>query len=150
MKDLSASASGRTHASVDAAYGLLSDFESYPDWFPEGVKSIQVLERDPDGHPSRLQAQLHTSSGPVQRDFDMQMTTVLRRLEMVELRRVPNQNRDGEEMTVSWRLTNGPQTLVAVDLRARLDLPGFLPVGGLAQGMADQFLQAALRRLNGS
>jgi ribosome-associated toxin RatA of RatAB toxin-antitoxin module len=150
MKDLSASASGRTDASVDDAYGLLSDFESYPDWFPEGVKSIQVLERDPDGHPRRLQAKLHTSSGPVQRDFDMQMTTVLRRAEVVELRRVPNQNRDREEMTVSWRLTNGPQTLVAVALRARMDLPGFLPVGGLAQGMADRFLQAALRRLNGS
>jgi ribosome-associated toxin RatA of RatAB toxin-antitoxin module len=150
MKELSASASGRTHASVDEVYGLLSNFESYPDWFPEGVKSIQVLERDPDGRPSRLQTKLHASSGPVQRDFDMQMTTVLRRLELVELRRVPNQNRDPEEMTVSWRLTKGPQTLVAVDLHARLDLPGFLPVGGLAQGMADRFLQAALRRLGGS
>lgn len=148
MKDLSASASGRTDARVDEAYALLSNFESYPDWFPEGVKSIQVLERAPDGHPSRLSVKLHTSSGPVQRDFDMQMTTALRRAELVELRRVPKENRDQEEMTVSWRLTDGPQTLVAVDLRARLDLPGFLPVGGLAQGMADRFLQAALRRLN--
>jgi ribosome-associated toxin RatA of RatAB toxin-antitoxin module len=150
MKDLSASASGRTDVSVDEAYGLLSNFESYQDWFPEGVKSIQVLERDPDGHPSRLQTKLHTSSGPIQRDFDMQMTTTLRRPQLVELKRAPNQNRDQEEMTVSWRLTEGPQTLVAVDLRARLDVPGFLPVGGLAQGMADRFLQAALRRLNGA
>jgi ribosome-associated toxin RatA of RatAB toxin-antitoxin module len=150
MKDLSASASGRTHAPVDDTYGLLSDFESYPDWFPEGVKSIQVLERDPDGHASRLQARLHTSSGPVQRDFDMEMTTTLRQPDLVELKRVPNENRDREEMVVSWRLTSGPQTLVAVDLRAKLDLPGFLPVGGLAQGMADRFLQAALRRLDGA
>jgi ribosome-associated toxin RatA of RatAB toxin-antitoxin module len=150
MKDLSASASGRTHASVEGAFELLADFESYPDWFPEGVRSIQVLQRDAGGHPSRLQTRLHTSSGPVQRDFDMQMTTTLRRPELVELRRVANENRDREEMTVTWRLTRGPQTLVAVDLRARLDLPGFMPVGGLAQGMADRFLQAALRRLNGS
>jgi ribosome-associated toxin RatA of RatAB toxin-antitoxin module len=149
MKDLSASASGRTHAPVEAAFTLLSDFESYPQWFPEGVRSIQVLERAPEGHATRLQVRLHTSSGPVQRDFDMQMTTALRHLELVELRRVPNENRDREEMTVSWRLTNGPQTLVAVDLRARLDLPGFMPVGGLAQGMADRFLGAALRRLSG-
>ncbi|HWD64689.1 MAG TPA: SRPBCC family protein [Solirubrobacteraceae bacterium] len=150
MKDLAASASGRTHASVDDAYGLLSDFESYPDWFPEGVKSIQVLERYPDGHASRLQARLHTSSGPVQRDFDMEMTTTLRATELVELKRVAHEKRDREEMVVSWRLNSGPQTLVAVDLRAKLDLPGFLPVGGLAQGMADRFLQAALRRLNGA
>lgn len=150
MKDLAASASGRTHASLDAVYGLLSDFESYPHWFPEGVKSIQVLERAPNGLPSRLRTRLHTTSGPIQRDFDMEMTTTVRERELVELRRVPNENRDREDMTVSWRLTAGPQTLLAVDLRARLDLPGFLPVGGLAQGMADRFLQAALRRLDGS
>ena len=149
MKDLAASASGRTAASIEACYALLSDFESYPDWFPEGVRSIEVLERDPAGWPSRLRTTLHTSSGPVQRDFDMQMTVRLRPPEEVELTRAPNENGDREDMVVSWRLTSGPQTLVAVNLRARLDLPGFLPVGGLAQGMADRFLQAALRRLNG-
>lgn len=149
MKDLSGSASGRTDASVDAAFALLADFEGYPNWFPDGVKSVRVLERSPDGHPSRLQTLLRTTSGPVKRDFDMQMTATLRRFELVELRRVPNPDRDTEEMVVSWRLSPGPQTLVAVDLRARLNLPGFLPVGGLAQGMADQFLQAAIRRLDG-
>lgn len=149
MKDMSATASGRTDASVDDAFGLVADFESYPRWFPEGVKSVRVLERGPDGHPTRLQTLLHTSSGPIRRDFDMQMTATLRRLELVELRRVPNENGDPEEMTVTWHLTDGPQTVLAVDLRARLDLPGFMPVGGLAQGMANRFLQAALRHLSG-
>ena len=147
MKDLTASASGRTGAPVDQAFTLLSEFEGYPDWFPEGVKSLTVIGRDPAGRPNHLDATLRTTSGPIQREFRMEMGVTLREPELVELKRMPNENRDRENMTVSWRLTSGPQTLVAVDLRARLDLPGFLPVGGLAQGMADRVLQAALRRL---
>ena len=148
MKDLAASASGRTAASTDAAYALLSDFESYPVWFPEGVKEIEVTERDADGHPSRLNTTLQTTSGPIQREFRLHMGVTLRPPELVELHRVPHEDRDSEAMTVSWHLTSGPQTLVEVRMNARLSVPGFLPVGGLVQGMADRFLQAALRQLD--
>jgi ribosome-associated toxin RatA of RatAB toxin-antitoxin module len=148
VKDLSASANGRTSAPIEQSFALLSDIESYPDWYPEGVRAAEVLERDSEsGQPTRVKTTLYTSSGPVQREFRLHMGLTLRPPELVELRRLPHEDRDREEMTVTWRLASGPQTLITLDLHARLDVPGFLPVGGLAQGMADRFLGAALKRL---
>lgn len=149
MKEMSGTATGRTRTSIEDCYALLSDIEAYPEWFPDGVRAAEVLERDPaSGEATKVKTTLHTSKGPG-RDFKLHMEVNRQAPELVELRRIPHEQSDAERMTVTWRLTRGPETLIGLALAAQLDVPRFLPVGGLAQGLADQFLQAALRRLNG-
>lgn len=150
MKQLNASAAGTAGASVHECFELLSDFERYPEWLPDEVRAAQILERDPaSGRVVKIKTTLHASQGPIQRDFKLHMAVTLSRPELIELRRLPKEPSDREEMLVRWRLGNGGEegTRLAAELKARLDIPGFLPVGGLAQSMADRFLAAALRQL---
>jgi uncharacterized protein YndB with AHSA1/START domain len=149
MKELSGTATGRTRAPIEECYALLSDVESYPDWFPDGVRAAEALERDPaSGEATKIKTTLHTSKGPGG-DFKLHMAVTRQPPELVELRRLPHEQEDPERMTVTWHLTRGPETLIQLALAAQLDLPRFVPVGGVAQGLADQFMQAALRRLDG-
>lgn len=146
MKEMNAAASGRTRTSIEDCYALLSDVEAYPEWFPDGVRGAEVLERDPaSGEATKVKTTLHASG----RDFGMDMAVSRQPPELVELRRLPHEHSDGERMTVTWRLARGPETLIQLALAAELDVPRFLPIGGLAQGLADQFLQAAVRRCSG-
>jgi hypothetical protein len=75
------------------------------------------------------------------------MTVTLRRPELVDLRRLPERPGDPELLSVVWRLRRGETTRLTVDLQANLDVPRLLPLGGVAQGLADRFLEAAARRL---
>jgi hypothetical protein len=149
MKDLTGTATGRTQIAIEDCYALLSDVGSYPDWFRDGVRAAEVLERDPaSGEATKVRTTLHISMG-LGRDFTLNMGVTRRPPDMVELRRLPHESSDPEEMTVTWHLSQGPETLLELAMAAQLDVPRFLPVGGLAQGLADQFMQAALRRLDG-
>lgn len=152
MKELNASAAGTAEAPIEECFELLSDFERYPEWLPDAVRAAQVLERDPSsGRVVKIKTTLHASQGPIQRDFKLHMAVTLSRPELIELRRLPKEPTDREEMLVRWRLAGGASdgTRLAAELTARLDIPAFLPVGGLAQSMADRFLAAALRQLAG-
>ena len=149
MKDLAATVTGTTSASVEDCFALLSDFESYPRWFPNGVTAAEVLERDPASNdPSKIKTTLHVAQGPLVRDFKVHMAVTLQRPQLIELRRLPKEPSDREEMAVVWRLRdeNGA-TEVEAGLNARLSIPPFLPVGGIADTMARGFLNAALAQL---
>ncbi len=54
-----------------------------------------------------------------------------------------------EHMVVSWALAEdgAAGTQLTVELQAALNLPPFLPVGAIAQSVADGFLAAALAKL---
>jgi ribosome-associated toxin RatA of RatAB toxin-antitoxin module len=153
MKDLAATATGTTPADRAAVFALLSDFESYPRWYPSGVRGAEVLERDPDtGKPTKVKTTLYAKVGPISREFKLHLKVITRELELVDMQRLPKDPRDHEEMQVTWNLV--PATVVSpggtaitVALKARLSIPPLVPVGGVADSMAKGFLNAALRAL---
>lgn len=150
MKQLDSSVAGTTPASIEDCYATLSDFESYPRWFPGNVPAAEVLERDPaTNEPTRIKTTLHVAQGPFVRDFKVHMAVTLDPPRLIELRRLPKEPSDHEEMVVTWRLrpANGG-TEVEASLDAKLSIPAFLPVGGIADTMARGFLDAALAQLN--
>jgi hypothetical protein len=149
MKDLAATATGTTPTPIEECYALLSDFERYPDWFPDGIKAAEILEQGPDGEPVKIKTTLHVAHGPIVRDFKVHMAVTGRRPELIELRRLPKEpSGDHEEILVSWRLSDQDGgTEIEAGLRASLDIPRFLPIGGLADSMARGFLDAALAQL---
>ncbi len=146
VKRLQGTASREVASSPAQCLALLEDVERYPVWYPEVVRRVEVTRRDGDGRPSEVAADLHLSYGPVTRDFDLLMA-VLVRPPTVTLDRVRDQPSDEHEFQVAWRVADGPRTRIELRLAANLDVPRFLPVGGIGDGIAGGFVDAAAREL---
>jgi ribosome-associated toxin RatA of RatAB toxin-antitoxin module len=151
MIELTATASDVAPAPIERCFELLADVERYPDWYPAGVKRVEVLERDPDGRPTLVAALLSLGDGPIRKDFDMQMAvaTTAPSARGVELTRVKQNAAEGERMVIAWALAEdgAAGTQLTVELQAALSLPPFLPVRAIAQSVANGFLAAAIARL---
>jgi hypothetical protein len=113
------------------------------------VKSVEVLERPDEGPPTRVRAKLHFSQGPIARDFDLVMAVTVERPTTVRLTRIPNEPGDAERFEVTWNLAPDNPTRISLALVANLDVPRFLPVGGIGDSLAQGFVTAAVNRLSG-
>ena len=148
MKELTGSASGTTPASPEASIALLAAVDRYPDWHPEVVKSVEVLERDASGQPTKARAKLHVQQGPITRDFDLIMSVdVDPQQGTVKLHRTPHEPADGEKFEVNWSVDGSAPTRIRLDLAANLDVPRFLPLGAIGDALAGGFVSAATRAL---
>ncbi len=144
MKDLSGRAGAAVSVPRESCLALVESVEAYPSWYPEVVKSVEVLERDPDGAATRVRTDLHLSQGPLSRDFEVTMAVDVNRPKTVRLHRIPHHRGDDERFEVMWTLAEGR---IDLDLRASLPVPRFVPVGGLGDAVAKGFVDAAVRAL---
>ena len=127
---------------------LLADAERYPNWYPEVVKSVEVLERDASGQPSKVRTKLHVQHGPITRDFDLTMSVDVEPQQgTVRLHRIPHEPSDGEKFEVNWSVNGSGPTRISLDLAANLNVPRFLPLGGIGDTIAAGFVSAATRAL---
>ncbi len=147
MKELTGSASATTAASPADAVALLEAIDGYPRWTPDVVKAAEVLERDFDGHPTRARAKLHVERGPLTRDFDLLFDVKVDPGGTVALTRVPHEGSDTERFDVTWRVGGGQGTRIELHLAANLDVPRFIPLGGVGDSMAAELVNAARRAL---
>jgi ribosome-associated toxin RatA of RatAB toxin-antitoxin module len=148
MKHLAATATRQVKASIEQAYALLSDVDGYPRWYPTGVPSAVTTKRDADGGPTEARATLAVATGPIKRDFDVNMSVKREPQRLVELRRLPKSAGDREQLLVRWRLApSAGGTTLTVELDAELSVPAFLPVGSVGDGIAGGFADAAARAL---
>lgn len=149
MKHLDASAAGSTAADPQRAVELLADVEAYPQWYPDVVRSIAVLERDLDGAARRVRATLRAAVGPVTRDLGLTLE-VIRGADTVTLRRLTEEASDGERFAVEWQVTPGAAggTGLHLHLDASLEVPRLMPIGGVGDALANGFVDAAVRRLD--
>src|SRR5207302_8304241 len=80
-------------------------------WFlGKQAKLNQLRPPQPNGHVKPkvpLYRSLRASQGPIQRDFRLHMAVRLRRPELIELRLLPQEPSDSEELSLSWRLSSG-------------------------------------------
>jgi hypothetical protein len=144
VRELHARASADTAASVEAATALLRDVEGYPRWYPEGVRTVQALERGADATASRVRATLHLAQGPLQRDFQLTLAVSEPGGGVIVLERERHSPSDPERLAVTWRVQEGQISLI---LDAVLDVPRLLPLGGLGESLARGFVAAAARAL---
>jgi hypothetical protein len=147
MREIAATAQGETPTPIERCFEQLADIEGYPSWYPSGVKRAEQLERGPGGELTKVQATLALNQGPIQRDFTLDFAVTLERPRLVELQRVPHlHSSSGTTMVIAWRLRElaAELTEVVVDFNAQLDIPRFLPLGGIADSIAGGFLGAAL------
>jgi ribosome-associated toxin RatA of RatAB toxin-antitoxin module len=146
MRELSATATGVSTTPIERCYLHLLDVERYPEWYPDGVRSVEVLERGADGVPTRIDAVLAAVAGPLRKEFPVRLA-LEQQPTRIALARIADERGDHELLTIAWQLRELGQaeTEVIVELGARLDVPIFLPIDPIAREVANGFLQAALQ-----
>jgi len=147
MKELHGTASVSVTASAQECFELLIAVEDYPRWYPDTVNEVRVTERSSEDHPVRARAKLHIAYGPLVRDFDLSLAIGAQQPHEVTLTRVPHDADDPERFEVAWTIGHGT---ITVALEASLSVPRLLPVGGIADEMANGFAHAAARALSRS
>jgi hypothetical protein len=150
MKELRGTATALPGASRSECIGFLAAVERYPSWYPEVVRSIDVLERDAGGNPSKVHAVLHLARGPLVRDFELVLAVDVAQPDAVALSRIANDASDRERFEVRWRvLSDGDSStdLLLLELEASLSVPRLLPLGGVGDAIAGGFVTAANRAL---
>jgi hypothetical protein len=121
--------------------------DGYPSWYPDVVRSVDVVERDPTGQPTRAHAKLHLAQGPLAKDFDLLIAVAVQPPSTVRLTRVPHEPSDDERFEVNWYVDAPAHARIRVELHASLSVPRFLPIGGIGDAVADGFVTAAARAL---
>lgn len=147
MREIDATAQGETPTPIERCFERLVDIEGYPSWYPAGVKRAEQLERGPNGQLTKVAATLSLAQGPIQRDFSLEFAVTTERPRLIELRRLPHGAGGGADLVViTWRLRElaADRTELAVEFDAELDVPRFLPLGGIADSIAGGFLAAAI------
>ena len=135
-------------APIERCFALVDAVERYPDWYPEVVREVSVVERDGEGHPSKAHTKLHVARGPLVKDFDLLMNVAAERPAAVTLTRIRHGPSDQEQFEVRWRLgEEAAGTSVRLDVEATLSVPRLVPVGGIGDAVAEGFVAAALKEL---
>jgi hypothetical protein len=149
LKDLHGTATRTVAAPTTECLKLLRAVDRYPGWYPEAIREVEVLERDAGGHPRRARTKLHLSWGPVVKDFDLILGIEVEPPATVRLARISD-HPSANTFDVVWHLREDRTTHVDLQLRAALDVPRFLPLGGIGDAIASGFVDAAARRLAGA
>jgi ribosome-associated toxin RatA of RatAB toxin-antitoxin module len=142
MAELRGTAADVVAAPLAECFALVEAVDRYPSWHPEVVREVEVLERDAEGRPHRVRTKLHVARGPLVKDFELVMAVVAEPPEILKLTRVSDRPSD-QSFDVAWRLREGAGTRMTVDLSANLNVPRFLPLGGIGNSMAEGFIRAA-------
>ena len=143
MKELRGTATSLVSAPLAECLALVQAVDEYPDWYPEVVRAVDVVERDASGTPSRAQTKLHLSVGPLTKDFDLLMAITTEPPATVKFVKVGG----NAKFDVTWHLRDGQQTRLSIELDANVDAPRFLPLGGIGDSVAQGFVAAASREL---
>jgi hypothetical protein len=150
MKELKGSASAAVDAPTEKCMALLEAVDQYPEWHPDVVKEVEVLARNDAGHPTRVRTKLHLVYGPLVKDFNLVLSVASDGIRQVKLTRIRDRDSGPEEFEVTWVVENTGPSFIRLNLDASLDVPRFLPVGGVGDGMAEGFVAAAVKQLTGS
>ena len=133
-------------APLEDCFALLAAVDGYPDWCPDAVRDVDVLDRGPDGQPSRVRMRMHIARAALVREFDLFLAIVVEPPRIVSLRRVTD-HPTNQEFTATWRLLPAGSTRLALQLDATLRVPSYVPAGGVGDAIAAGFVAAASRAL---
>ena len=148
MKELHGSASAVVDAPAAKCMALFDAVDRYPEWHPEVVQEVEVLARDDAGQPTRVRTKLHVARGPLVKDFNLVLSVASDRTRQVKLTRIRDRESGPEQFDVTWLVEDTGASRIRLDLEASLDVPRFLPVGGVGDGLADGFVAAAVKELS--
>ena len=145
MKDLNGQAEDRVAASAEQCFALLAAVDRYPQWYPDVVREVDVLGRGAEDRPTAVRAKLRVAYGRLAHDFDLVLAVAVEEPRTVRLSRVGGSQR----FELTWHVREGAaDTRIELDLEATLRVPRFMPLEGVGNGVAQQFVAAAKRALS--
>jgi ribosome-associated toxin RatA of RatAB toxin-antitoxin module len=133
-------------APLEDCFALLAAVDRYPDWCPDIVRDVAVLDRGPDGRPSRVRMRMRIAQGALVREFDLFLAVVVEAPRTVKLTRVTD-HPTNQEFNATWLLLPAGSTRLALQLDAKLRVPFYIPAGGVGDAIAEGFVAAACRAL---
>jgi len=135
-------------APLEDCFALLAAVDRYPDWCPDIVRYVDVLDRGPERQPSRVRMRMRVAQGALVREFDLFLAIVVEPPRIVKLTRVTD-HPTNQEFNATWLLRPAGSTRLVLQLDARLRVPSYVPAGGVGDAIAEGFVAAACRALGG-
>jgi ribosome-associated toxin RatA of RatAB toxin-antitoxin module len=133
-------------ASVEDCFAVLAAVDRYPEWCPDVVREVDVLDRGADGHPISVRMTMHVARGALVREFNLFLAIVLEPPGTVKLTRVTD-HPTNQEFNATWMLRPASSTRVALELDAKLRVPWYIRAGRIGDAIAEGFVTAACRAL---
>ncbi len=150
MKHLHGEARAAVRVPVGDCFAFLAALDAYPSWHADVVRDVQVVEADGDGIPLKAETKLHLAWGPVSRDIDLLLGVDVEEPSLVQLRHIPRGRSSGASFDATWRLEDGAETRLALELDATMPVPRLVPLTGVGNAFADGFMKAAVAGLGAS
>jgi ribosome-associated toxin RatA of RatAB toxin-antitoxin module len=149
VKELHGSASGEIALPVEDCFALLASIDRYPAWF-EIVRAAEVLERESDGRPRLARVELHVPQSPFGTDFELLVLIDGELPEAMQFTKLPADAADQDRLELIWRLRENGNTEIEFEFDAAVSfVPGYLPVGGAGDLIAEAILDAATAAFTG-
>lgn len=143
MKELQGRASAALDVPAADCFELLAAIERYPAWF-EAVSEVEILEDERRGTPGLARAELHVPLNPWGTHFELFVAVRTERRTTVTLTRVPDGATDQDRLELTWRVQGSQTTQLELEFDAAASfVPGFIPVGGAGDAIAQAAIEAA-------
>jgi len=143
VKELQGRASAELDVPVKDCFKLLAEVERYPDWF-EVVHAVEVLEAERNGTPGLARVELYVPQSPFGTQFELFMAVRTERGGTVTLTRVPDGASDPDRLELIWRMQGRRSTQLEFEFDVAASfVPGFVPVGGVGEAVAEAAIEAA-------
>ena len=136
-------------APLEQCFALLAAVDRYPEWCPDVVRHVGVLERDARGQPARVRMMIHVARGTRVKEFQLLLAIAIEPPRSVTLTRVTD-HPTNQEFTAVWLVQPDKRTRIGLQLEAKLRVPALVPAAGMPDEIANAFLAAATRTLSGT
>jgi len=133
-------------APLEECLALVAAVDRYPEWCPDVVRYVEVLERDAGGQPRRVRMMIHVARGTLVKDFQLLLAIAVEPPRSVTLTRVTD-HPTNQEFTAVWLLREDGGTRITLQLDAKRRVPACIPAGGIPDEIANGFVAAASRAL---
>jgi hypothetical protein len=120
-------------APLEQCFALLAAIDHYPEWCPDVVRYVEVLERDARGQPERVSMMIHLALA-----IDPPRSVTLTRV---------TDHPTNQEFTAVWLVHPDKRTRIGLQLEAKLRVPALVPAAGIPDEIANAFVAAAARTL---
>jgi ribosome-associated toxin RatA of RatAB toxin-antitoxin module len=125
---------------------LVAAVDRYPEWCPDVIRAVDVLDRDSGGQPRRVRMRMHIARGAIVRDFNLSLAVDVEPPGTVRLTRVTD-HPTNQVFNATWTLRPAGSTRLGLELDAKLRVPWYIRAGGIPDSIAEGFVAAAGRAL---
>jgi ribosome-associated toxin RatA of RatAB toxin-antitoxin module len=135
-------------APQETCLALFAAVDRYPEWLPDVIREVDVLDRSPNGQPSKVRMTVHVARGGLSKEFKLLLAIVVDAPGSVKLTRVTD-HPTNQEFNATWTLQPATDTgtRVALQLDAKLRVPWYISGDGIGDSIAEAFVSAASSRL---